>query len=268
LISRLDSTGTHEDTLWISVRENPALLRGDRLWVRPVENDRRDYRVTVAGEVNNPGNIPITKNGTRIRDVIERAGGFKPAADKWRTELIRGANVFQSLFFTEQFENLMMLRSSDISVEDSLVFAIDNRLRFQRGNGLVDFSRLDSAAGDFVVRDGDFIFVPEIQNLVYVFGQVESPGYVSYVPGQAYQAYIRSAGGLIPTARDEAYLISGKSRSWSRLEEGVDVRIEPGDYIWVAKTPRRPVDFYITRIGAVAQIVGAMATLILLIKQF
>jgi polysaccharide export outer membrane protein len=268
MISRLDSTGMHEDTLWVSMRENPPLLRGDRLWVQPVENERRDFRVTVAGEVNKPGSIPITKNSTRIREVIARAGGFKASADKWRTELIRGANVFQSLFFTEQFENLMMLRSSDISLEDSLVFAIDNRLRFQRGNGLIDFSKLDSAAGEFIVRDGDYIFVPEIQNLVYVFGQVESPGYVTYVPGQEYRAYIQSAGGLIPTARDEIYLISGKSRSWSRLEEGSNNQIEPGDYIWVAKTPRRPVDFYITRIGAVAQIVGAMATLILLIKQF
>jgi polysaccharide export outer membrane protein len=222
----------------------------------------------VQGEVNHPGSIPITKSSTTIREVIERVGGFKSSADMGRTELIRGTNVFQSLFFTEQFENLMMLRSADISIEDSLTFAIDNRLRFQRGNGLIDFSKLDSAAGDFIMRDGDYVFVPEAQKLVYVFGQVASPGYVPYVPGQTYADYIRRAGGVTPTARDEAYLISGKSRAWSRIDEGTSKNIEPGDYIWVSKTPRRPIDFWLTRIGSVAQIIGALATVIILVKQF
>jgi protein involved in polysaccharide export with SLBB domain len=268
MISRLDSTGQQEDTIWVNQQENPLLKRGDRIWVTPVEYEKRDFRVTVSGEVNRPGSIPITKSSTTIREVIERAGGFKPSADKWRTELIRGANVFQSLFFTEQFENLMMLRSADISLEDSLTFAIDNRLRFQRGNGLIDFSKLDSSAGDFIVRDGDYVFVPEAQKLVYVFGQVSSPGYVPYVPGLKYSDYIQRAGGVTPTAKDVAYLISGKSRAWARIDDGTSNSIEPGDYIWVAKTPRRPIDFWLTRIGAVAQIIGAVATVIILVKQF
>jgi protein involved in polysaccharide export with SLBB domain len=268
LISRLDSAGQHDDSIAVPFAANPLLSRGDRVWVRQRENERRDYRVTVSGEVNQPGSFPITKNNTTVREVIHRAGGFKPTADKWRAELIRGANVFQSLFFTEPYENLMMLRSADISIEDSLVFAIDSRLRFQRGNGLIDFAKIDSSAGDFLVRDGDFIFVPEVQNLVYVFGQVESPGYVPYVVGQGYVDYVEKAGGKTPTARDEVYLISGKTRSWSRLDDGKKEQIEPGDFLWIPKTPRRPVDFYLTRIAAVAQIVGTLATLALLIKQY
>jgi polysaccharide biosynthesis/export protein len=268
-ISRLDATGQHEEQIRVSVTDNPVLQRGDRIWIPSTENERKDYRVTIAGEVHQPGSIPVTKNSTTIREVIQRAGGFRPTADTWRTELIRGANVFQSLFFSEAFENLMMSRSADISVEDSLVFTIDDRLRLQRGNGLIDFAHLDSTeAGAFIVRDGDFIFVPEIQKLVYVFGQIQSPGYVPFVEGRGYQYYIEKAGGENRTARDEVYLISGKTRSWSLVSDDGRIPIEPGDFLWVPKQPRRSFDYYLTRFGSAAQIVGALATLILLIRQF
>jgi protein involved in polysaccharide export with SLBB domain len=269
VISRLDKSGQVETPVLTSVRENPLLLRGDRIVVDLGENERADYRVTVSGEVYMPGFVPVTKNATTLREVIRKAGGFKPSADLERAELIRGANVFRSLFYSETFEDLMMTRTANIAPEDSMVLFVDNKLRFQRGNGLIDFTKIDSTAeGDFIVRDGDFIFVPERLNLVYVFGQVKTPGYVPFKEGMGYAYYLEKAGGEAETARNEVYLIKGKTRTWKSLDNPDAGGIEAGDFLWVPKTHRRDFDYYLVRIGATAQIVGAIATLIILVKQF
>ncbi len=268
-ISRLDPTGQIETRIEATLHGNPTLVQGDRVVVWLGENEKFDYRVNVSGEILRPGFVPITKNSTTLRDVISKVGGFKPNADLDRAELIRGANVFRSLFYTETFEDLMMTRTANIAPEDSLVLFIDNKLRFQRGNGLIDFTKIDSTSeGDFIVRDGDFIFVPERLNLVYVFGQVKTPGYVQFEPGRGYSFYLDKSGGPAETARDEVFLIKGKTRTWKRLSDPEAGGIEAGDFLWVPKIIRRDFDYYFVRVGATAQIVGAIATLIILIKQF
>jgi len=269
VISRLDRTGQIETSVVTSVRENPRLMRGDRVVIQLGENERMDYRVFVSGEVYKPGYVPVTKSTTSLREVIKRSGGFKPTADLERAELIRGANVFRSPFFSETFEDLMMTRTANVAPEDSMVLFIDNKLRFQRGNGLIDFRKIDSTAeGDFIARDGDFVFVPERQNLVYVFGQVKTPGYVPFVEGKGFPYYLDKAGGQAETARDEVFLIKGKTRTWKRLDDPGGGGIEPGDFLWVPKTMRRDFDFYLVRVGATAGIIAALATVLILIKQF
>jgi protein involved in polysaccharide export with SLBB domain len=268
-ISRLDRTGENERIDTVTISSNPVLRRGDRIVVLLSENDRHDYRVIVDGEVFIPGSVPISKNTTTLREVIDRAGGFKTSADLNRAELIRGGNVFQSLFYGESFEQLMMGRTADITPEDSMVFVVDNRLRFLRGNGLVEFQRLDSVGnGDFIVRDGDYIFVPEKQELVYVFGQVRTPGYIRFRADAGYDYYIAKAGGTVETARDQVYLIKGKSRDWKLLDDPQQRGIEAGDFLWVPKVIPRDLNYYLLRIGAVAQIVGTVATVIILARQF
>ena len=119
-----------------------ALKRGDRILIPAEESKRQDYKVRIIGEVLHPGFIPITNNKTTIKDVIQMAGGFTSEADLYRSEIIRGANAFESLIFTEQSEKLQMARMSTLIENDSLYFQIDEKLRFLRGNGLVDFTKL------------------------------------------------------------------------------------------------------------------------------
>jgi protein involved in polysaccharide export with SLBB domain len=260
-----------ENLAKIELKDNPLLKRGDRILIVADANEQKDFRAFISGEVNFPGSIPITKNSTTLRDVIKKAGGFRSNADLNRAELVRGANVFQSLFFSDEFEHLLMSRTADISDEDSVSFLVDNKLRVARGNGLIDFENVTSDTsrdGDFIVRDGDFIFVPERLNLVYVFGQVASPGYVEHVTGKNPAYYLGKAGGVAKTAKGEVYLIKGKTRAWIEAEEGKNLAIEPGDFIWVPKVHPRDLNYYLVRIGSVAQIVAALATVIILFRQF
>lgn len=269
-ISRLSYDGEKEEVIESTVAANPILQAGDRIVVIAEETQKRDFRVNVLGEVKKAGYIPITKGSTTLRNVLLHAGGFTEKADMDRAELIRSVNVFKNPFFSEEFENLMMSRMANISVEDSLSFVIDNKLRFARGNGLIDFAKImdsTSSEGDFIVKDGDVIFVPEKINLVYVFGQVGKPGYVKHIPDENFQFYIAKAGGIGATARGEIYLIKGQSRTWLEVDEDLKEKIEPGDYIWVPKEPLRTFDYYVSRFGSYVSILGGVATVILLIIQ-
>lgn len=270
-IYRLTYDGELDTIMRLPFDPQFKLQRGDRVRILGIAPQRNDYRAYIAGEVKQPGSIILPKNGLPLREAFKQVGGIRETADLSRTELIRGANAFRSVFFSEEFEELMMRRMANIKDEDSLNFLIDNKLRFSRGVAAYDFTKLKSEIVDpetLIVRDGDYIFVPPKVQLVYVFGQVNNFGYVKYVPGKDYHYYIEQAGGLGQTAKDEIYLIKGKSRAWIKLNDKEKAEIEPGDFIWVPKKPIRDFDYYITRVGFIGSIVtGIMTTLILLLKK-
>lgn len=270
-ISRLDASGEKETKMIVSISDNPILKRGDRITVIGEETFRRDFSVTVAGEVSRPGTITISKGSSTLKEVIEKAGGFLPSADLSRAELIRGANVFKSTLFSEELDQFLMTRMAEITSDDSISLMIDNKLRFIRGNGVIDFAKISdtsSSASKFSVRSGDYIHVPEKLNLVYVYGHVSNPGYIAFTPDKGVDYYITKAGGKGQNARDEIFLIKGKSRSWIKIEKDVSYAIEPGDFIWLPKEPIRTFSYYLDRVMAISSIVSALATVLLLVIQF
>jgi polysaccharide biosynthesis/export protein len=271
LLNRLSADASREEELTVTIADNPPLKRGDRVTILADELLRKDYKVYINGEVFHPGYIYITKNNTTLKTIIEKAGGIKPTADLNRAELIRGANIFNSTLFSEDFEKLLMLRMSEISYEDSTAFSIDNKLRIFRGNGTINFNKaLDDNAYDskFIVLPGDYINIPELIDLVYVFGQVNSPGFIKYRKGGNIDYYLQQAGGAGITAKRDLYLIKGKTRSWVRVKRNAEIDIEPSDFIWVPKKPVHYFSYYLQQVGTFTSIVGSVATLVLLLFQF
>ena len=270
IIFRLNFEGNKLDTIRVGINDDIQIQMGDRIFVYAEESKRQDYKVNVIGEVKNPGFFPISINNTSIKNVINMAGGFTPDADLSRAEIIRGANAFESLLFSEQLEKLQMARMSTLIENDTLYFQIDEKLRFIRGNGLVDFNKIydeNFNDGEFVLKNYDVIYVPTKINSVYVYGQVNKTGYVTYIPEKKYDYYLNRASGLGETASD-IYIIKGQSRSWVAAEDNPNVIIEPGDYIWVSKKTPRTFWFHVEQASRIAAIVGSIATVILLFLQF
>ncbi len=271
-IARLDNNGEKMTTRMLKLSEEIPLERGDRITVIADANDKIEYTVNVIGEVRMPGKIPITKNNTTIKDVIEKCGGFNSDADLFNSEIVRSPNVFKSLVFSDQIEKLRMVRMSTLIEEDTLYFNVDESLRLLRANGLVDFTKVlsnDTSQSNFIMRDGDVIYIPPVINLVYVFGQVNNSGYIKYVPNKDYKYYIGQAGNLGQTASGDIYLIKGKSRAWynlKNLKEGEQI-IEPGDYLWASKTTPRTIWYDLEQVTRIATIVTGLATLVLLYYQ-
>src|SRR3989337_2818209 len=166
-ISRLSYDGEKMESIIVDINSDFILKRGDRIRVLADETQRKDFKVLTLGELNIPGYIPIKKEHTNLKEVINKAGGFTENADLGNAQVLRGVNVFKSLAFSEQIEKLLMMRMSTLISEDSLHFLIDEKLRFLRGNANVDFTRFEDIEDTlFVVKDGDIIYVPSKIDLV------------------------------------------------------------------------------------------------------
>ncbi len=89
-IHRLNYDGNQISVIRTDLNSNPPLERGDGIIVVAKESQKKGFSVIVSGEVNNPGRIPVTKNNTTIREVIQKAGGFKQDASLRRSKLFTG----------------------------------------------------------------------------------------------------------------------------------------------------------------------------------
>lgn len=295
-ISRLNSDGDKEEIIKVEINSNFALKRGDRIRILADPNQRRIFKALVLGEVKNPGYVYLKQSGTALKEVIEKAGGFKETADLSRAEIVRdysSLEMMKKYQLTEDYLNspekillpetqlrmrqmqdaLSLSRTNNLQLEDSLFFNIDNQLRVLRGESLVDFTKLSDPNSDesnFSVKDGDLILIPQPFDYVYVFGQVSKFGYVKHVEGKDYKYYITKAGGKTETAReddDEIVVIKGKGKDWITKEKE-KLKLDAGDYVYVPKIIPRNFNFYLSRISSVAGIIGTVATLILLLVQF
>lgn len=266
--SRLNEDGSHLTTSIINLEnvltgmgEDILLEPGDRIIVKTKTDLREDYRVFIQGEVLYPGYYPITKNQTRLSQVIKQAGGFTEFASLKSSELIR-----RSVKKTElETERLLSLRGG-ASVEDSSDYFLETELRLKREIVNVDFEMLFAqadSAQDVILQSEDEVNIPSKRQTIYVFGQVVSPGHIPYVKGNGIQYYISKAGGYTERAREEdVKIIKSKTKQWLAPDE---TTIEEGDYIWIPKIPERDFAYYATVGSQVASVLSVFLGLAALI---
>ena len=268
--SRLNSDGTVLTTRIVNLRAirdgiepNIALEPGDRVVVNARLDLREDYRVYVSGEVLYPGVYPITKDQTRLSDVIRQAGGFTEFAWLEAAELDRRSVRPEDI----QLERLMSLRGG-ASPEDSAYYLLETDLRLRKEIVNVDFHRLfehGDSTQDVIVQTEDRVSIPSKRQTIYVFGQVVSPGNIPYVEGEGYEYYVRKAGGFTDRAREgDLKIVKAKTRQWLSPSE---TAIEEGDYVWVPKEVERSFSYYMNIIGQTASVISVGVSIVLLVIQ-
>ncbi len=293
-ISRLSDKGTKEIVIEENIDSKIKLKSGDRVTVLFDERNNYNYKVLVLGEVNQPGYVPISKNSTTLKDVINKVGGFTEKASLKFSDVLRDYDAFSILrkksieeslqeeIIPEEkqkqllnfgiIEYLKMYRAADLVMADTLFFGIDNQLRVQNNYSNLDFRNLEidsSYESKYIVQNGDVIIVPREVKEVYLWGGVSKIGSYPYSENMNVWDYINLAGGYTEIAygEDEVYLIKGKSRDWINVDDNRNIIVEPGDFIYVQKEMPRDTSFYIGRVAAYASIIGSIATVILLLTQ-
>ena len=291
-IDRLSYDGQKMTSTIVPIDSDFDLQRGDRITVIANETQKRAFTVTVAGAVNRPGEIPITKDSTTLYEVIKKAGGLKKTAslinsrlytansfpfllhslyglkEKDNSELINLQSI-NRIDFLLKYQNALMLRMSNVDEEDSTYFILENSLRLLLESGPVNFTKAvdkTSKEAHYIVKDGDIIIVPEKKNRVYVFGQVANPGYVDLAPGKNYEYYIKEVGGEGDYARGDVMIIRGSSRKWVDADD--DTKIEDGDYIYVPRHIAKSFNYYLKNVSVYLTILASISTVILLALQF
>jgi polysaccharide export outer membrane protein len=235
---------------------------GDRIVVKAKKELREDYRVHISGEVAYPGTYPITKNRTKLSEVISQAGGFTEFAALKSAELNRRSVQASDV----EIERLLSSRGG-VSAEDSLDYYLETELRLRKEIVNVDFEKLfmqSDSAQDVILQGEDYIFVPSVKKTIYIFGQVVSPGHIPFVQGKTAEYYVKKGGGFTERARKgDMKIIKGKNKQWLAPDE---TTIEDGDYVWIPKDPERPFSYYMTIASQAATVLSVIISMALVFR--
>ncbi len=239
----------------------------DRLFVKYKTDYIRNFSVTVLGEVNVPGVYPILEKSTRLKDVIEIAGGMKKTAYLPLCILFRRYD--EEYNQKDTFEVMVNMRANDLIINEKDKLNFERDVRSRRNRVIVDFEKLylnNDSTQNIILEDKDVVYINDNKNIVYVYGQVENEGFVPYKEGADYSYYIEKAGGY-SLAADEGNtrVIKFNTRGWYKPD---DVKVGSGDFVYVPKeTPaefKESLTIVATMIGVVASI---LTTYLLIVQQ-
>jgi protein involved in polysaccharide export with SLBB domain len=205
------------------------LVPGDRLFIPWRAHWDEVQTVAVDGEVANPGTYPTQDGVTRLRDVLERAGGYTVFADTAAVSVQR-ADAFADR--DTAFQRLA-LESPDLLLASDKQYAVARSKERSAVSAPVGalLARGDPA-GNITLMNGDRILVPRRFPMVSVQGAVRAPGYVPHRPGLDVDDYIKAAGGYGGRADkgNTRVTLAATGRQVFRGEAGP---IQAGDAIWV-----------------------------------
>ncbi len=270
MFSRSNENGTSITSRIISLtaikegREpNFSLEPGDRIMINKKPELREDYNVDIKGEVLYPGTYPITRNSSRLSQVVKLAGGFTDYASLSSAEVVRRSYDDEGI----KSEKMMSLRGG-VATEDSSGYLEETDLRIHRAGVTVDFEKLfvqKDSSQDIILQGEDQIIIPSRQHTVYVFGQVASPGHLPYVQGKDAGYYVDKAGGFTNRANKGGLtIVKAKTKQW--ISPG-DTKLEEGDYIWVPTEADRPFGYYMTIASQAAGVLSVIIGVGVLIVQ-
>jgi len=264
--SDIEYLAVHGETILAGENVFP-LKRNDRIFVRKKQGVRREHTVHVHGEVTYNGSFSITRENTKLSEVIGWAGGFTENAALSEAIVLR-KNPQNGDRMTEvtAIDPNRLRRLSPMDPDETARFNAE--MQVLQNTVAVDFNNLfrnNDPSADITLRDGDVIIVPSKLNTVFVFGQVVNPGHVTYMDGMDIDYYIARSGGTSEVSRDRKIMvIKAGTREWVNPGE---TTLEPGDAIFVPRRPDRRFSYYYSIVRDALQISTAAATIYLLILQ-
>ncbi len=223
--------------------------------------------VAVSGEVLRPGTYIVQPGVTRLREIIDQAGGFTedaylPLAYIQRRDLLAQAEEDRLSALRRMYQY------SPLGLGDTARYNVHmlNRRPVVSCDFVAAFDS-NSSRDNVPLQDGDVITVPGNPHNVFVFGHVMQPGYVEYVPGKTLSWYIERVGGPSVGAEiDRASLIKGRTRVW--LEGEQQIVVESGDQIYVPREPEFPPGIEEQKYGLYVSIASSAVFLISTIVNF
>ncbi len=217
--------------------------------------------IQVTGSVQSPGSFIIESNMTRLREVIEKAGGFSSEAYLPLAYILRQERTIQS---GEQKTSQVKqgLQYTDLIPEDTARFILHNRERrpLVSCDFVAAFNR-KSEADNVVLQDGDVVVVPVNPQRVFVYGQVNKPGYMAFTPNKTMEWYIEQAGGFAVGAdKSLARIIKGRTKVWNT--GGDNVFVESGDEIYAPPPTVKPIGYEIQNYTLLVTAIGTLASIV------
>lgn len=203
----------------------------ERVQVPTLPNAKMNYSAWVYGEVKNPGNYPIVEGHTTAQDLVKLAGGLKSDALPQAAYMLRSKTGFSNKSNSEINTDLLK-RTSNQYIQGLEYLDLETRL----SEGRINLNASDIAQmSNINVLDGDRLFIPRDNHTVFLFGQVNNPGYFTFKSNVSVEQYIHKAGGLALAADPgRIFVIKAGSRTWYKPDQ---TTLGSGDYIFVDRKP-------------------------------
>ena len=248
-----------------NLEENPDLMSltlkpYDVVSVRRLTYFRPQTTVTVEGEVMHPGSYTIDKTEVRLSDIVAKMDGFTEEA--W----IHGARLTRHLTAEEQARQreALAIATQNLVGRDTLIVSLTDK--FDIGIDLEKAIANPGSDDDVIVRAGDVLSIPALNNTVRITGGVFMPNTVTYVKGKSWKGYIAEAGGFNQLARrGKCYVMYMNGKASTRAR---GMKMEPGCEIVVPTREEREVrEISPAEIAAIASSTSSIATLVVALSR-
>ncbi|HHB1595678.1 TPA: SLBB domain-containing protein [Vibrio campbellii] len=204
-----------------STADDAILVGRDRLNILEKPNVKLQSTVTLQGEVRFPGTYTV-RQGETLGELLERAGGLTEFAHPQGAIFTREALRLQEQKLLNQYAADMRAEtakktfradsnmSSVISDPDKTLKFVEEASRSKAlGRMVVQLNRIlkDERSADFMLEDGDFLFVPTYRNTVSIMGEVQVP--ITYLLDNKLDVddYLNKAGGAKKQADEDRIFV-------------------------------------------------------------
>ncbi|MDP8313950.1 MAG: SLBB domain-containing protein [Candidatus Celaenobacter antarcticus] len=241
--------------------QNILLKNDDRVFVRSIPEYHRKEGVVITGEVEFPGGYAIENGKTTLHEVLVESGGPTEKADLRNAYLQRRSSED---VVDPEYERLKMMLVEDMTPLEYEYFK--TKSREMRGKFATDFQKLwfeNDPEFNFLLKTGDYIYIPDKTVTVTISGQVKNPGLVTYVEGNNYLYYVDKAGGFAWRARKgKIRLIKANTGEWLKPNENTPVEV--GDMVFIPEKPE--IDYWVLT-KDIMTIAAQIATVIIVIQN-
>jgi protein involved in polysaccharide export with SLBB domain len=246
----------------------------------------REYpyrQAKISGAVLKPGSYTMAA-GETINDLILKAGGFTNNAYKFGAiYLNEDAKLIneksKEILYQEFLDNIIAISQQNIGggLDLGPIVKLTEEIKNTAANGRVVIDLLNDGSIDlYNIKEGDELFVPERNNVVYVYGEISTEGAVMYSDNQDVEYFVEKSGGYRKFADNESIYIlhpNGESqlyrskRSVFERSPKSEIKIYPGSIIFVPKAlddsaPRRiAAQAYVSILGNLGIALASLSAL-------
>lgn len=235
----------------------------DQVFVRRSPGYQAQQNVRVTGEVIFGGTYAMTTTEERLSDLVKKAGGATPKAYLRGAKLIRVANDEEKKRMRDVIN--LMNRQFGEAMMDSLGIRVEDT--FSVGIDLEKAMAKPGSEYDLVLREGDVLDVPKMNNTVKVNGAVMMPNTVGYLSDKNANYYLDQAGGYALNAKKSKKFVIYMNGQVARIKSRSKDKIEPGCEIVVPSKKNKKVNVgeilgYASSFGSLATMFATISNLI------
>lgn len=233
----------------------------DEVYVRYSPGYKEQQVIRIDGEITFAGDYVLAVKNSRLSDIIAKAGGITPDA------YVKGASLKRKLTEDEmrRLETLMELSSNKQS-RDSVALSLENIKDYSVGIDLEKALANPGTAHDVVLRDGDKLYIPQLQSTVKINGAVTYPNSVTYTKGMSAGDCLSQAGGYNDIARKYPIVIYMNGKVATTKKSFIFFKrypkIEPGCEIVVPTKTQRDRKTGLAEVLSIASSTTSMAAMV------